>query len=337
MGSGTETRGAGRGSRPLRFTVGSALGLLTLGAVLLVAGGTWFHQAPESATLWTILAGLFVLIGTMFVLLLTSPPVPAPIGTAVAVETPAPLADLPVAAAPAEPWDEAAPAPQAPAAPPPRVAVSAMASVERARPLAPIDPRAPAMAAMGRSVTSIPGAYLQSLQESPGRDAAAWAEVAPPIAAALPFSAGLQPRSAAPPWSEEEVEEEAPRLELELARLRARVRELESPPPVRAPPSRRPSISGPEPPAPPIPVSVARPHCTSCGSGVDAQSPRLLCWGCGRSLCAACYWRYGPGPAVHRCPDCAARSNLEVPLSVSGGRSGPPTPVLLAPGPPGHS
>lgn len=71
---------------------------------------------------------------------------------------------------------------------------------------------------------------------------------------------------------------------------------------------------------PELPSRVGRriPRCVACGdpSGGGATGENR-CWGCGRPVCTDCFWRYGPGPAVHRCPSCAA---LGPPMSVSGGR-----------------
>ena len=72
----------------------------------------------------------------------------------------------------------------------------------------------------------------------------------------------------------------------------------------------------PEPPARGVPAAL---RCSACGepsrSGATGEN---RCWGCGRPVCTDCFWRYGPGPALHRCPSCAAQ--LGPRASVSGGR-----------------
>lgn len=348
--------GAPRPRGPLGLTLGAGLGLLALAAVLLVVGDVALFGDPAIASLWTLLIGLFLLVGSMAAALLraplavAAPLAPAPeeattsetelvqsleslLAASAAAETPAePTAEVPLALAPApEPASVARPAPIA------RVGVAAEArtAVERAASVLPPGASAPPRTASS-SPTSIPGAYLQSLTSASEREASLWSEVAPPIAAALPFSPGMQRRPDATPWSEEgAVEEEEPRLELELARLRARVRELETPAPSPRGLAAVSVARGPEPPAPPSKGPVAPLSCIACGSGVDPASPRLLCWGCGRTLCGGCYWRFGPGPAVHRCPDCAAGRSGTGPVTISGGRAGPaaasPTPPAAPP------
>ena len=310
------------GRASFRLTLGAGLALLAVGGLLLAIGGAVFPSDPAALSLWTVLIGLFIVLGTMVVALVPiaarpahAPPAPVTaeeIDAALQLEAPPPEI---VALAP-EPAPEAVPAP---------VPAVATRAVERATPFVAPNPLAPPMTARGLPATSIPGAYLQSLGADAARDGPIWSEVAPPIAAALPFSPGMQRRPDAPIWSEEVGSEpEEPRLELELARLRARVRELETPPPaVRPAPVAVASVRGLEPPAPPATKGVARPSCIGCGSGVDPASPKLLCWSCGRTLCGSCYWRFGPGPSVHRCPDCAARATASPPVTISGGRSGP--------------
>ncbi len=181
-----------------------------------------------------------------------------------------------------------------------------------------------------RGLTSIPGAYLQAAdaQHDPALD---WDTIAPPVAAPLPFAAGFQ--RDAPGLRAAGGAPETPRdsvLEMELARLRARVRELE----VRRPAvlsgvsARRGASSAaaaapraPEPPAPPAQVAVVGPRgCAGCGEALATSQPPPLCWGCGRALCPNCYWRFGPGPGLHRCPECLSRSP-SVTTGISGGRA----------------
>jgi hypothetical protein len=189
----------------------------------------------------------------------------------------------------------------------------------------------------GGGLSSIPGAYLQALgsQRDP---AAAWNEIAPPIAAALPFAPGIQPSRAERPSGESPDERDtAGILELELARLRARVRELESPRPSVAP-TRTSAPSpvaaaprGPEPPAPSNRVAVTHRGCAGCGGALASSQHPPLCWGCGRALCAGCYWRFGPGPGLHRCPECATQAPSRS-TGISGGRIGRPSEGTPGPG-----
>ncbi|HEY6238267.1 MAG TPA: hypothetical protein VIZ68_03675 [Thermoplasmata archaeon] len=309
---------------------GAGVLLLLAGAVLLLIGGLWLSTDPATLSLWTVLMGLVILIGAMALLLWLEP-------------------------APAAPWDESVrtPAPARPRvrASQPRGAAVAPAlrfppanaarSVERAVAMRADLPRGAARSARAAAPTSIPGAYLQSLGAAGTRVADDWRVVPPPMAAALPFSPAIQPLSdTSPPWLEsDESTHEEPKLELELARLRARVRELEKHPapvgatriPAGAALSFAPSGAGvPEPPAPPNSAVLGRRACAGCGSGVESSGPAVLCWGCGRALCASCYWRFGPGPGLHRCPDCLARSPAD-PLAISGGRAGvAPTASLSA-------
>ncbi len=308
-----------RAGRPVYFatTVGAALGLLALAALVLLAGDLWLAPTPALAGLWTLLTGLALLFGAMFVALLAEvrAPLPEPASEAVAAEAQE-LDSRP--SSPSLTVEEDAAARPSTGGPTP-----ASASLSRVAPLlgGGVGRAAPA-------ATSIMGAYLQSLGDGSDRAMGLWTEVAPPIAAALPFSPGLQRRPEELEGSETAPARiEEPRLELELARLRARLRELEPMPgPARAAP-RPVAASGPEPPAPPVHRAVGSPACLGCGSGVDARSPKLLCWACGRTLCAACYWRFGPGPGLHRCPDCAARAPRTAPVTISGGRSGPQHPL----------
>ena len=76
-------------------------------------------------------------------------------------------------------------------------------------------------------------------------------------------------------------------------------------------------------PEPPARGLRASRRCTGCGEpSHPGATGENLCWGCGRPVCSSCFWRYGPGPAIHRCPSCAA---LGPPMSISGGRRTPRT------------
>jgi hypothetical protein len=194
----------------------------------------------------------------------------------------------------------------------------------------------------GLELTSIPGAYLQALgaQRDPSTE---WTEVAPPIAASLPFAAGVQrPTSDRLATGSAGDHPSTGNLELELARLRARVRDLEGrrpPVPSSGPrPGSSPTVAaaprGPEPPAPPVRVAVTARGCAGCGGAVSSNHPPPLCWGCGRVLCTGCYWRFGPGPGLHRCPDCVSKVSAGS-TRISGGRAGAPTEVEGPDGPAG--
>ncbi|MCI4321614.1 MAG: hypothetical protein L3K05_04835, partial [Thermoplasmata archaeon] len=131
----------------------------------------------------------------------------------------------------------------------------------------------------------------------------------------LPFSAGprladpggwtLDPPIASPPYAPLGF------LEREVERLRARVRELESPAPARwaPPPNSSSSSKAPSPSEPPrLSYDRAPSSCTGCGSRLPGDATDPLCWGCGRSLCATCYWRTKEGAGAHTCPTCFART-----------------------------
>jgi hypothetical protein len=315
--------------------------ILAAGLALLLAGDAFLPSDPAERSLWSALVGiLLILAGLAYAALPPAAPVPSPSPPSsrprpsVAARTvpPAPSVE-PSFEAPSivveEPVAAPAPAP-APAPVPIMVPVpvlSAAPSVQRAAAMAAESPDLGSGAARSSGPTSIPAAYLQALS-SDRTSADAWAEVAPPIAAALPFSPGIR-RSTdpSPPWDESSdgSEREAPRLELELARLRARVRELEIPTRASAASSLTfprltvPTSSAKEPPTPPSAVAAGPKGCVACGSGLKAVGPAHLCWGCGRSLCSTCYWRFGPGPGLHRCPDCMSRAPAGS-ESISGGR-----------------
>lgn len=300
------------------FAAGSAL--LVLGVLLVVAGGLLFQGQSASLSLWIVLVALFLLLSTMAWNVGRSPAAPV-------VRDPSPTgtARYAIPARHVDPRPEEAPAPvRAPFATPASAAVARAASITR-----------PSRRLSGQSAsdlgTSIPGAYLNAI-EHPRPDPATWDEIAPPLAATLPFSAGFGRSLDVADESSATVPE--PVLALELARLRARVRELEARRPpalsggLRALPTPRPSASvAPEPPSPPMlaVVPVGR-GCIGCGSVLGAHAAPLLCWGCGRSVCSGCYWRFGPGPGLHRCPECLSRSPTNS-TSISGGRSAPPATV----------
>jgi hypothetical protein len=105
------------------------------------------------------------------------------------------------------------------------------------------------------------------------------------------------------------------------------------PPPSRSeplapptPPSqawRRPRTGLPEPPAFRVPFPGSPTTCADCSGAVPAKTNTALCWGCGRPLCADCYWRHGLTPAVHRCTSCLT-PHPEDSFAISGGSSASP-------------
>src|SRR5579859_3529292 len=169
----------------LRLTLGAGLAVLAAGGILLAVGGAVFPSDPSALSLWTVLVGLFIVLGTMVAALV--PTAGSSVGPhlepVTAEEIDAALQDE------SPPTDVAEPTPEPTAVPTPApVAAVATRAVERATPFVAPNPLAPPMTARGLSATSIPGAYLQSLGADSVRDGPIWSEVAPPIAAALPFS-----------------------------------------------------------------------------------------------------------------------------------------------------
>jgi hypothetical protein len=66
---------------------------------------------------------------------------------------------------------------------------------------------------------------------------------------------------------------------------------------------------------------AGRRSCAGCASPIADSSALILCWGCGRPLCASCYWSRVPEAALHRCPSCIGRESSAGASSISGGRS----------------
>jgi hypothetical protein len=87
-----------------------------------------------------------------------------------------------------------------------------------------------------------------------------------------------------------------------------------------SPAVRRPSGGLPEPPAFKVPVPGSPMACASCSVPVPTKTSPPFCWGCGRRLCADCYWRHGLTLATHRCASCLARPRGGG-VAISGGRS----------------
>lgn len=75
----------------------------------------------------------------------------------------------------------------------------------------------------------------------------------------------------------------------------------------------------PEPPTPTLRPEAGR-VCVNCAGPVAARGSTPLCWGCGRTLCADCYWRHGLTPSAHLCTGCAARG-LGRSMAISGGHA----------------
>jgi hypothetical protein len=365
--SGIPPRSRGPGHLPADWAIGG----WSVGGGLLVASVVSFELLGVPATTAAILAfgGVSLALLVLIAYLLLLPPVPATLPPArpgrrtipaIARATPGPA---PASVAPVPPETTGSAAVPSPPVPSPAAQLSASNAVRRAAgvaavgaspstsgatltpsPSAPVEPAPVAPEpADAPSLTSIPGAYLQALgtQRDP---AAAWHEVAPPIAAALPFAAGVQRLPPERSGSAGVPDEPAPgALELELARLRARVRELEGPRSPSVPAQSRTltvpspaaaSPRGPEPPAPPAHVAAIHRGCAGCGGALASGAPPPLCWGCGRALCAGCYWRFGAGPGLHRCPDCASKAGGPS-TGISGGRAGRPAAGVPTPSPTG--
>lgn len=64
----------------------------------------------------------------------------------------------------------------------------------------------------------------------------------------------------------------------------------------------------PHPPTPARGVRTEIRNCIGCSTSLGSNLNVPLCWGCGRALCSSCYWKNGPGPGLHRCPDCAMQA-----------------------------
>ena len=95
----------------------------------------------------------------------------------------------------------------------------------------------------------------------------------------------------------------------------------------------------PQPPERPSAAANTSRHCTSCDAAIPGDLNVPLCWGCGRVLCTSCYWRNGPGPGLHRCPECTARASSQSSPSVgdrppSGGARIGSAPSVATIGPP---
>ena len=311
--------------------------LLLFGYFLFLGGGVLLTSQPQTLGLWGLLIGMLIILGGILAALLAVPTArPAPVRSPLPDDEdeeeegpPTPL-DLP------DPDELEAPAAPARAPRTPMVPISAGPAVQRAASLAAQVSPSPARPRVTVDASSIPATYLQAIGTVP-LTKEEWAEVAPPFAAALPFSPGIRRATTGRPWDEDDPSPSADEsaLEAEVSRLRARVRELEplhsvsisgaTVTPRLSVPATAPGLA--EPPAPPA-GGAARPKgCAGCGTGLSASGPVHLCWGCGRTICPSCYWRFGPGPGLHRCPDCAQRASAPSP-SISGGRATAPSAPL---------
>jgi hypothetical protein len=329
--------------------------LLVVGYVLFLGGGAILSNQPQTLGLWGILVGMIVLLGAMTFSLVRAPipmPVAAQRTSRIRAEVPASVPE-PVDEAPPTPTSEPGPEPlpELPSTPAPAPVVPVFSAEPAVRRAAALAADAPDTSTPSTSLTqpsSIPATYLQATSGI-GAAAPPWSEVAPPITAALPFTAGLQRGTEPAVWdegSEPAAPRASPSVELELSQLRARVRELEIPskpstlggatPPRPTPALALAATSPQEPPAPPKSGIGTSKACVGCGTGLTMSGPAAICWGCGRTLCATCYWRYGAGPGLHRCPDCLRRSPSRSD-AISGGRSLTPPPAASASGPPGPS
>jgi hypothetical protein len=68
----------------------------------------------------------------------------------------------------------------------------------------------------------------------------------------------------------------------------------------------KPRLRFPEPPpyqAHPLALPRA---CANCAMPIETRYVTPRCWGCGRALCADCFWHHGSDPATHRCTSCLA-------------------------------
>lgn len=306
-------RGRPQRDRPLAPVALAGLLLLLLGATILAAGVWLFPGNALGLEAWVAAVGLLLLVGALVAMRLfrRAPEVrERPFPTSV---TGPPIESSP--AAPATPSLVPEPGLTDSAAPPPPEPAAAVRPVS----------------------SSIPGAYLAAIDTVAREELPPWGESPPPIAAALPFAA--MPRPPEGRSGSAEGPETSAVLEVELARLRARLRELESegpPAPVNGPrlgvsggsrglPPLRPSadLGRPTPPA----AALGR-FCAGCGTTVTPSGSPTRCSSCGRLLCTTCAGRATLPSGFHYCPACAPRRRPPPSLAISGGRAG----VRISPG-----
>lgn len=288
---------------------GAALAFGTLGALSPTALG-W--PARSAAPALTLGLGLVAVIWGVVELRWPAAASPAPSD---------PRSSLPIASSPPA---EHAPGPGgAEAEPRPAVAPSEGAVPAVARPASSLEV----------APVSIPGALVRSGWDE-ATDLRAPPSLPPaPFSTALPFSA-LEGQGVADP----SADLENPLLAAEVDRLHREV-EAHAHRDVDRPPSKVPAVerevgwlrghltdlgqgehpelslsrSGavakgvPEPPVPRETLRSLRRECASCGVALTGGPLEPICEGCGRPLCADCYWRPPEGPARHVCVACAAR------------------------------
>ncbi|HXQ94880.1 MAG TPA: hypothetical protein VN864_06935 [Thermoplasmata archaeon] len=300
---------------PLLPATVAGLALLLVGLIVLLIGGSLAGTNRAEVDFWLVGTGLLVLLGAVLATLFTDraprvEPAAAPVGPPGPPAVPAarPVSD-PTGGIP----DDDRPSAWVPSMARPTGAypVSSSIAAQFEGP-----PHGTAMGDMGfapwdegaGSGMSLPFSAIRSSDEGPG----------PPYA-------GVEDDSEFP---------SAEYLQQEVERLREKVRAFQHPEfrpavrtessPVLAPPAPR---SGPRPPEPPSPgLRTLGRSCTGCGSGLPGGATDPLCWGCGRPLCATCYWRTKEGAAAHTCPACYARASGTNTSSVRGPA---PTPTAV--------
>lgn len=285
--------------------------VLVVLAALILAGGTATLSGAGAATgRWILAAGLLLLLGAALATVLIGSPRPNG-------------GPLP----PAEGWvyPEAVIGPR-PAAEEPQAHLPVGPAVEAGAD--------PADRPMPRPVsTSIPGAYRAAVEALDGAvPPAGWSDPGPPIVAALPFAAlSTPPEPRAFPG---EGADSSAVLEVELARLRARLREIEtSPGPsvparlelsggTRTPLAEAAALDTPR--LGPNGLAASR-ACADCGTAVATTGAPSLCSSCGRLLCPSCADRAGGTAGSLYCPSCARSRSAGGGASISGGRTSRPT------------
>lgn len=280
--------------------------VLVLLAALILGGGVASSSGSARVGVWVLVAGLFLLLGAALATVLIG-------GSSRRTDVSLPLVRVPPESVPGASWEDDLPEKALTR----RGLEAALPTGEpRIGPARPIS-------------SSIPGAYLSALDSTPGGPPLPLEE-SPPIAAALPLAA--MPR--APVFRPGHVEEaeSAAVLEVELARLRARLLEIEGPAGTRTSVGPRLDVSGGSRTAvgPPMglegrpgvtPPNATPRDCADCGRVVGPGPNSSLCSSCGRLLCVDCAPRAGTAGGLLYCPRCAGRR--EAP-TVSGGRAGPP-------------
>ncbi|HZY93035.1 MAG TPA: hypothetical protein VFG07_09745 [Thermoplasmata archaeon] len=283
----------------------AGLVLILLAAVLLAGGLAGSSLTSTELGRWVLAAGLLLLLGAALATVLTAT------GSGPRARSP-----------PGDPWlfrgfGREPGLPPEPSGDEP--------GLTRLPPTSSAGPNVPTLPPIS---SSIPGAYLAAIEAPDSVPSAGWADPMPPIAAALPFAA--MPRAPELSGRGDEQGEPTAVLEVELARLRARLREIEHS--SNASPAPRldvsggtrtalPLTSGAEGRLSPRPPSAARRTCAGCGVGVASSGSPSLCSSCGRLLCDSCAARSGGSAGLLYCPDCVGRREAQGTPSLSGGRS----------------